>query len=56
MSLIMDLFSARVRLAVSDERSLVDSDNHMHVRINEEKKLRFDTSQAGPGKFILSIN
>lgn len=53
---MIDRSLARVRLAVSDERSLVDSDNHMHVKVNEEKKLRFDTSQAGPGRCTFSAN
>jgi hypothetical protein len=40
---------------VDDKPSILDSQNHMHVKINEEKKIRFDTSHAGPGKYHFLI-
>lgn len=38
----------RVRI-VGGWQSILDSEDRMHLTINEEKKIRFDTSQAGPG-------
>jgi hypothetical protein len=40
---------------VDDRQSILDSQNHMHVKINEEKKIRFDTSHAGPGNIIFQL-
>lgn len=41
----------RVRI-VGGWQSIVDSEDRMHLVINEEKKIRFDTSHAGPGKTL----
>lgn len=44
-----DLIVERVRI-VGGWQSILDAEDRMHLIINEEKKIRFDTSQAGPGK------
>lgn len=41
----------RVRI-VGGWQSILDSEDHMHLIINEEKKIRFDTSHAGPGNYF----
>ncbi|CAM4758481.1 unnamed protein product [Rotaria magnacalcarata] len=38
----------RVRI-VGGWQSILDSEDRMHIMVNEEKKIRFDTSHAGPG-------
>ena len=40
--------SDRVRI-VGGWQSILDAEDRMHLVLNEEKKIRFDTSQAGPG-------
>ncbi|CAF3716192.1 unnamed protein product [Rotaria sordida] len=44
----------RVRI-VGGWQSILDSEDRMHVIINEEKKIRFDTSHAGPGTLKADI-
>ncbi len=44
----------RVRI-VGGWQSILDSEDRMHIPINEEKKIRFDTAHAGPGE-ILNLN
>ena len=44
----------RVRI-VGGWQSILDSEDRMHLIINEEKKIRFDTSHAGPGKTFSSF-
>ena len=39
----------RIRI-VGGWQSILDAEDRMHLVINEEKKIRFDTTQAGPGK------
>jgi hypothetical protein len=41
---------------IDDRQLIVDSQNHMRVKINEETKIRFDTSHAGPGNILCSLN
>ncbi len=38
---------------VNDQQSIIDSQNHIRMKINEEKTLCFDASHAGPGESIL---
>ena len=38
----------RVRI-VGGWQSILDAEDRMHIIINEEKKIRFDASHAGPG-------
>lgn len=40
---------------IDDRQSIIDSQNYMRVKINEEKKIRFDTSHAGPGTLKATI-
>jgi hypothetical protein len=35
-------------------QSILDSEDRMHIILNEEKKIRFDTSHAGPGEILNS--
>ncbi|CAF1609722.1 unnamed protein product [Rotaria sp. Silwood1] len=44
----------RVRI-VGGWQSILDSEDRMHIIINEEKKIRFDTSHAGPGTLKADI-
>ena len=44
----------RVRI-VGGWQSILDSEDRMHLIINEEKKVRFDTSHAGPGTLKADI-
>ena len=46
----------RVRI-MGGWQSILDSEDRMHLTINEEKKIRFDTAHAGPGEnFSFRIN
>lgn len=45
------IYLERVRI-VGGWQSILDSEDHMHITINEEKKIRFDTAHAGPGKIL----
>lgn len=44
----------RVRI-VGGWQSILDSEDRMHLIINEEKKIRFDTSHAGPGFLVFLL-
>ncbi|UJR31815.1 hypothetical protein I4U23_019292 [Adineta vaga] len=44
----------RVRI-VGGWQSILDSEDRMHIIINEEKKIRFDASHAGPGTLKADI-
>jgi hypothetical protein len=44
----------RIRV-VGGWQSVLDSQNCMRVVINEEQKIRFDTSHAGPGEISFLI-
>ena len=46
--------SDRVRI-VGGWQSILDAEDRMHLVLNEEKKIRFDTSQAGPGTLKADI-
>ena len=41
----------RVRI-VGGWQSILDAEDRMHIIINEEKKIRFDASHAGPGNAL----
>jgi hypothetical protein len=45
------VYLERVRI-VGGWQSILDAEDRMHLIINEEKKIRFDTSHAGPGKIV----